>query len=164
MGYRASPRPYRVPVVQIAKGLGLKVTVIDDRPSHAQARRFPDADQVVVVVPDCLLKDVNGDTITAALIMSHNFAKNEAYLKQLARTNACYIGLLAPRERGEKLPASTRESTERLRAHVFGPIGLDIGAELPEEIALSALTEIHAVLSDRSGLQLSKKQGPIHAR
>ncbi len=153
-----------VPVVQIAKKLGWKVTVVDDRASHAQARRFPDADQVLVLVPDRLLEEVEGDTITAALIMSHNFDKDEAYLKQLALTNARYIGLLGPRERGEKLLASTRESIESVRDCVFGPVGLDIGAELPEEIALSALAEIQAVLSDRNGLQLSKKRGPIHAR
>ncbi len=153
-----------VPLVQIATRLGWKVTVVDDRPSHAQAHRFADADQVLVIAPDRLLKEVKGDTVTAAVIMSHNFEKDQAYLKQLALTNARYIGLLGPRERAEKLLSSTGESIKNIRNHIFGPVGLDIGAELPEEIALSALAEIHAVLSGRNGLQLSKKQGPIHAR
>ncbi len=153
-----------MPLARLAKLLGWTVTVTDDRPSLAQPHRFPEADRVLPLPPEHLLLELEGHTITAAVIMSHNFNKDEAYLRQLSATSVSYIGLLGPRERGDKLIAASGETIKQIYSRIYSPVGLDIGAELPEEIAMSILAEIQAALKDRDGQPLSKKSGPIHDR
>ena len=101
--------------------------------------------------PESLSELVDLDSIDAAVVMSHHLENDSVYLAQLAGREISYIGCLGPRARRQRLKDMAGCPEQR----VFGPVGLDIGAELPESIALSLVAEIHAVLNQRSGLPLT---------
>ncbi len=96
----------------------------------------------------------------AAVIMTHNFMQDLELLEVLLPSAIPYLGLLGPKSRGDELLA--KAGLERGRLH--NPIGLDLGAENPEEIALSIVAEVQAVLAGRDARSLSGNNGPIHGR
>lgn len=96
----------------------------------------------------------------AAVIMTHNFSRDVDILRTLLASRIAYIGLLGPRSRGDELLAEIGATRD---ARIFSPIGLDLGAETPEEIALSIVAEIQAVLNARSARALREIDEPIHA-
>lgn len=102
--------------------------------------------------------DVSG--YDAAVVMTHNFARDVDILRTLLASRIGYIGLLGPRTRGDELLAELGATRD---ARIFSPVGLDLGAETPEEIALSIVAEMQAVLSGRSGRALRDLDAPIHA-
>ena len=83
--------------------------------------------------------------------MSHHLENDAEYLSQLAAFEIPYIGVLGPAARRGKLSEMSGYPEQRLH----GPVGLDIGAELPEAIALSIAAEVHAVLNGRDGRSLT---------
>lgn len=95
----------------------------------------------------------------AAVVMTHNFERDVAILRALLPSRIAYIGLLGPRSRGDELLAEIGATRD---ARIFSPIGLDLGAETPEEIALSIVAEIQAVLNARSARALRELNAPIH--
>ena len=143
--------PDAVPVVQALCALDWSVTVVDHRPAFAKKGRFPERCHVIQARPAQLAEKVDLDEIDAAVIMSHHLDNDSIYLRQLAGHKIPYLGCLGPRARRDRL----REMAECPDAQIYGPVGLDIGAELPEAIALSLVAEIHAVLNQRSGLPLT---------
>ena len=143
--------PDAVPVAQALCHLDWQVVVVDHRPSYAKPERFPDQCRVLTGRPETLSEIVGLDEIDAAVVMSHHLENDSVYLAQLAARNMAYIGCLGPRSRSQRL----KEMAGCPHQKVFGPVGLDIGAELPESIALSLVAEIHAVLNQRSGLPLT---------
>lgn len=155
-----------LPLVRLARELGWSVTVADRRPAYATRERFPEADQVVVAEDDEIPQKVRVDGETFAVVMTHNYLHDLAIVKGLLQTPARYIGILGPRARTEKLLADLEKAGGRIggeqRARLFGPVGLDVGAEAPEEIALSILTEILAVRRGRPVASLRDRRGPIH--
>jgi xanthine/CO dehydrogenase XdhC/CoxF family maturation factor len=108
------------------------------------------------------------DDRTAAVVMSHNYGRDLARLEQLLTSKARYIGLLGPFSRTERLLSDAAAHgvalTAAVRSRLFAPVGLDIGAETPAEIALAIAAEIRAVLASRPGGRLRERQGPIHDR
>jgi xanthine/CO dehydrogenase XdhC/CoxF family maturation factor len=143
--------PDAVPVVRALSALDWDVLVVDHRPAYARADRFPDKCRVIQARPEQLAELVDLDEIDAAVVMSHHLENDGTYLAQLAKKDLDYLGCLGPRARRDRL----REMADCPGQQVFGPVGLDIGAELPEAIALSLVAEIHAVLNRRSGLPLT---------
>ncbi|HEY0140121.1 MAG TPA: XdhC family protein [Thermoanaerobaculia bacterium] len=95
----------------------------------------------------------------AAVVMTHNFHRDVEILRSLLASNIPYIGLLGPRRRGDELLAEVGAPRD---SRIHSPIGLDLGAETPEEIALSIVAEIQAVLTRRSARHLRELQSPIH--
>jgi len=95
----------------------------------------------------------------AAVVMHHNFLKDAAALELLLRTPIAYIGVLGPKIRGDELLAHIGAQRE---PRVHSPIGLDLGGETPEDIALSIVAEIQAALNRRSGRALRESSAPIH--
>jgi xanthine/CO dehydrogenase XdhC/CoxF family maturation factor len=98
--------------------------------------------------------------------MTHHFLHDLDILEFLLGTEAPYVGILGPRQRTENLlreleRRGARRDPARL-ARLYGPLGLDIGADTPEEIALAALAEVRAVLSRRAGGSLRERTGPLH--
>ncbi|TRW98512.1 hypothetical protein EKO24_007150 [Candidatus Methylobacter oryzae] len=89
--------------------------------------------------------------------MTHNFEYAERYLKAIANGQIPLIGLLGPAQRKDRLLQNLGSEAVQIAARVFGPVGLDIGAETTEEIALAIMAGIHAELSGRRGQQLSVK-------
>jgi xanthine/CO dehydrogenase XdhC/CoxF family maturation factor len=143
--------PDAVPVVNTLCGLDWDVIVVDHRPAYAKAERFPLNCSLRQARPEKLAETVDLQEIDAAIVMSHHLENDSAYLAQLATSEIPYIGCLGPRARSKKL----KDMAGCPQRQVFGPVGLDIGAELPESIALSLVAEIHAVLNHRSGLPLT---------
>jgi xanthine/CO dehydrogenase XdhC/CoxF family maturation factor len=86
--------------------------------------------------------------------MSHNLAHDREYLAQVVYSELAYIGLLGPRTRRDRLVEEAGLNPQSV-PHIHGPAGLDIGAELPESIALSIIAEIHACLNQRHGGELT---------
>lgn len=140
-----------------ARTLGLRVTVFDHRAAYARAERFPGA-RVVCARPDELAGEPRPD---AAILMAHGYEADRAWLGALLAAPPRYVGLLGPRRRAE---AMLRElAVACFPDWLHAPLGLDLGAETPEEVALAALGELKAVLAGRSAGFLRDRAGPIHA-
>ena len=154
------------PLLRLAKEVGFHVTVADARPAYAQAARFPEADAVVVVRPE-EIATLGLNQRTAAVIMSHNYLTDFGLLQAVLPLNLRYLGMMGPRARTlkmlQELQEAGLETSEDLLRKIHNPVGLDIGAENPEQIALSILAEIQAVIAGRPGGLLREKKGPIHA-
>jgi xanthine/CO dehydrogenase XdhC/CoxF family maturation factor len=154
------------PLLRLAKEVGFHVTVADARPAYAQTAGFPEADAVVVVRPE-EIATLGLNQRTAAVIMSHNYLTDFGFLQAVLPLNLRYLGLMGPRARTlkmlQELQEAGLETSEDLLRKIHNPVGLDIGAENPEQIALSILAEVQAVIADRPGGFLREKKGPIHA-
>lgn len=157
-----------IPVVEMAEILGWETTVMDGRANYATQERFTSACQVLVSKPEEALDKIIVDDQTFFLLMTHNYNYDKAMLKQLLQKKISYIGMLGPKKKKERILNELSEegnnfSDEQLSA-LHSPVGLDIGAETPEEIALSILAEIKSVLTLRNPEPLRKKEDPIHHR
>lgn len=156
-----------LPLVELTSLLGWHTTVVDGRGHYATKERFGLADKVIVARPEQVLDRVNADAQTLFLLMTHNYHYDLGLLKELLKKDFFYIGVLGPRKKLDRmfgeLQAEGVVPDERQRAAIHGPVGLDIGAETAEEIAVSIVAEIKAVLSRRPGMSLREKQSSIHA-
>jgi len=140
------------------------VTVVDGRPTHGSSERFPNAKRVLVAKPEQVLSQVNIDQQTAFVLMTHNYNYDLALLNLLLETNAAYIGSLGPKKKLIRMLDELNCNTEENELRVHGPVGLDIGAETAEEIAISIVAEIKAVFTNGSTGSLKEKTDPIHSR
>ncbi|MDR7495683.1 MAG: XdhC family protein [Armatimonadota bacterium] len=154
-----------IPVVRLAGQLGWRVLVVDRREAFLTAERFPGATFVRTEFPDAG-RMVPTDAHTFVLVMTHNYIHDRNLLRAFLPTPAAYLGMLGPRARTEKilreLAAEGVVISPERRRQIYGPVGLDIGSETPEEIALAALAEILAVARGRPGGLLRDRRGPIH--
>jgi xanthine/CO dehydrogenase XdhC/CoxF family maturation factor len=142
--------PDAQPVVALAAQLGWSVTVVDHRSHYARIENFPAASQVLDGGPaaaDAMLGDAA--RFAAAVVMSHHLNSDLAYLGILAHSGVPYIGLLGPAVRRERLLFQLGAEADRLAGRLRAPVGLDLGADTPESIALAIVAEIHAVLAGR---------------
>lgn len=157
-----------IPVVKMADLLGWETVVADGRADHAMKERFISACEVMVLKPENVLDNLTVDDQTVFLLMTHNYNYDLAMLKALLTRKVSYIGSLGPRKKLdrmiEELKAEGILLNDEQLSTVYGPVGLDIGAETAEEIALSALAEIKAVLSSKNGQSLRDITGTIHSR
>ena len=144
--------PDAVPMAAALAALDWEVLVADHRPAFARAERFTQGCSVLQVRPERLHTVLDPGSLDAAVIMSHHLENDAAYLAQLASAGLTYVGVLGPRARRDRLMQMA--SCDRKAVH--GPVGLDIGAELPAAIALAVAAEIHAVLNGRDGVPLTK--------
>jgi xanthine/CO dehydrogenase XdhC/CoxF family maturation factor len=154
--------PDVAPVVRMAKELGWHVTVVAARPATGLAERFAAADRFLVTPAEEPVAGVAIGGDAAVVLMTHNFPRDVRILAGLGREPR-YLGILGPRARTGQL----LEEVGGAVAHwdVRGPIGLDIGAESPEEIALAIVGEIAAVVRGAAAAGfLRDRVGPIHER
>lgn len=156
-----------MPLVAMADILGWETTVIDGRPAYAKKERFASSCKVLVSKPENVIDQIAIDDLTVFVLMTHNYNYDLAMLHLLLKKNVTYVGMLGPKKKLERILGELEEqrahfTTEQL-ASVHSPIGLDIGAETSEEIALSILSEIKAILSGRQGLSLHANTGTIHS-
>jgi xanthine/CO dehydrogenase XdhC/CoxF family maturation factor len=154
------------PLVHLGASLGWHITVVDGRPNLATAARFPEA-AAVRIVPVAELETAVPDPLAYHVLLSHNYAYDLAALQTLLDSPAPYIGLLGPRQKAqrllEELNAAPAASVATLRERLHSPIGLDLGSETPEEIALCIVAEIQAQRSGRQAQQLRQRAGTVHA-
>ncbi len=158
-----------VPLVRLAAAIGWETVIADDRQNLLNTERFPQATRFVVL-PNAmdLVKESGVDRLTVAIVMSHNYMRDQDYLHALLGTDVFYIGMLGPKVRLRRLlPDLAKEgvypSEDDLRK-IHGPAGLDVGAEGPEEIAWAVIAEIMAVRSGRNAGFLKHREGPTHPR
>ncbi|GAA0877213.1 XdhC family protein [Algoriphagus jejuensis] len=151
------------PLARMAEILGFELVLIDGRKNLATPTRFPFAKQIIHGTAEEVISQLETDGHTVALLMTHNFEYEAIVLEKLSSCMIPYIGILGPKRKTEKLiqRLETREihiSSE----NIFAPMGLDIGAEGSEEIALAILAEVKAVLAKKPATFLRDKNGPIH--
>ncbi len=156
------------PVSALAKSLGWEVTVTDECVAHIAPLFFPTADKLSLCSREFIERDFKITPFTACVLMSHNYEYDRDVLKSILKSPAPYIGILGPRKRFDKMTAEFEDENIRLSSddlhRIHSPIGLDIGAEAPDEIALSIVAEIQGKFSNRSGGFLKYRNAPIHRR
>jgi xanthine/CO dehydrogenase XdhC/CoxF family maturation factor len=157
-----------IPLVEMANTLGWEPSVIDGRPTHAKRERFASACQILVSKPEKVLEQLVLDEQTVFVLMTHNYNYDLAMLKALVNTSVSYIGLLGPKKKLDRMLGDLKSEgitlTEEQLSRIYGPVGLEIGAETAEEIALSILAEIRAVRTGSGGNSLRTKLETIHSR
>jgi len=156
-----------IPVAQMAEIMGWQVTVVDGRPQYATAERFPSC-SILVSKSDKVLEQIAIDAQTVFVLMTHNYNYDLKVLRELLLQKVTYIGMLGPRKKLvrmlEELKAEGIQPTEEQLAGIYGPVGLNIGAENAEEIALAITAEIKAVTAGRMGQSLRDCADTIHPR
>jgi xanthine/CO dehydrogenase XdhC/CoxF family maturation factor len=157
-----------VPTVQFAKALGWHVTTVDCRASEATPERFSMADEVILTRREIIHKQIRVDEHSVAVVMTHNYFDDLEILKILLPSAAYYLGFLGSKHRTERLLRDLHTEgfyyTAQQLQRLHSPVGIDIGADTPEAIALSIIAEIQAVLTNRCGGFLKNRALPIHQR
>jgi xanthine/CO dehydrogenase XdhC/CoxF family maturation factor len=136
----------------MAASLGWTVFVLDGRTQSARSERFPEAEQVLAVQR---LGTLCPSAEDAVILMTHSYEADRDWLKQVLPCGPRYVGLLGSRHRSALLVSETAEmlgwSVAQACEHLFSPVGLDLGGDGPEAIALSAIAEIQACIQGKLG-------------
>lgn len=142
-----------MPLVQLARTVGLTTCVIDGREQFATRERFPDADEIRVGMPSELAEQLTLGPTSLVVLLSHDYKYDLPVLKAVLASDAAYVGLLGSARRGKAMLEflATEGVPEQQLQRVRVPVGLDIGARSASEIALSVLAEAMAVLRNRPG-------------
>ena len=157
-----------IPLARLVSEMGWVVTVYDHRPAYLTPGRFPTAHELNLLNRDEPPGMLPSDSLTAAVVMTHAYARDLEILPAVLRTEAFYVGLLGPKSRTTQLLneiarngwAPEPQKIERL----YAPVGLDIGGHTPEGIALAIVAEIQGVLRSRCGGHLRERNGSIYGR
>ncbi|UCG73255.1 MAG: XdhC family protein [Chromatiales bacterium] len=136
--------PDAVPLVRLAAELGWRVTVTDHRPAYLQAPGLEAADARIEARAGSLGAHRNPAEFHAAVVMTHHLDSDREHLRELAGNGPAYVGLLGPRARRDRLVRELAADGLALEPRLHGPVGLDIGADAPETIALAVTAEIQA--------------------
>ena len=157
-----------LPMLGIADILGWEASVVDGRATHATTERFAAACQVLVSKPEKVLEQIPIDEKTVFVLMTHNYNYDLAMLRALLNTKAVYIGVLGPKNKLDRMLDEIKADGIKLKreqlGRIYGPVGLDIGAETAGEIAISVMAEIKSVLEGKSGKSLRWKEEVLHPR
>ena len=154
------------PLARLAREIGWHVTVVDSRPAYATSVRFPDADAVNHAPAADAPQFLPSDGAAFAVIMTHRYTEDLQLLRQLLPHPLAYVGLLGPRKRTERLLAQLRAEgfapDAAMLSRLHAPIGLDLGGNTPETVALAIAAEIQCRLSGRAPIHLRDRDAPIH--
>jgi xanthine/CO dehydrogenase XdhC/CoxF family maturation factor len=154
------------PLARLAHELGWQVTVADPRAAFATAERFPVAQTLAVAPSGDLVGRVAPDADTLAVVMTHHYVHDVPLLRALLPRPLAYLGLLGPKKRAERILADLSRDglaiTAEMRACLHAPVGLDLGADSPEQVALAIVAEMQAVLAHRDARPLRERTRPIH--
>lgn len=153
--------PDAVPLVAIARLMGWQVTLIDHRPAMFSTQHWGDVDRILLRSPDEAFDAVERADPDAAVVMSHNYERDLLHVEALLAAGVPYIGVLGPRHRTRQMLDDLKMS-DADAAGLYAPVGLDIGAETPQEIAVAIVAEVQAVSADRPGAPLRERPGAIH--
>jgi len=156
-----------IPLTKMSAILGWNTSIVDGRPNYATSDRFPLVNKIIVAKPEKVLESVEFKEWTAFVLMTHNYNYELAFLQNILPLHPLYIGVLGPKKKLERMLSELADAgifiTERDLEAIHGPIGLDIGSETSEEIALAIVAEIKAFFSDRNGQPLKYKNSVIHS-
>jgi xanthine dehydrogenase accessory factor len=150
-----------VPTAKLAAETGFRVHVIDTRPLFAKRERFPTVSEVVVGFPGEIAREREFPASSFGLVLTHSAAHDLPVLEGLLRSDIGYIGVLGSARRAAALASSLRDRGFReqdiARLHI--PVGLDIGAESAEQLAVAVVAELLMVRNARSGQSMTLVQG-----
>jgi xanthine dehydrogenase accessory factor len=151
-------------VARLGAFLGYRVTVCDARPTFATAKRFPDADEVVVEWPHRYLRGTEVDPRTVICVLTHDPKFDVPLLEIALRLPVAYVGAMGSRRTNDDRLKKLRELglSEHDLGRLHAPIGLDVGARTPEETAVSVAAELISARWGGTGSQLRTVDGPIH--
>ncbi len=161
-----------IPLVSFAKELGYHTTVIDARGLFASRERFPHADELIEAWPDEALSTLPLGPETAIVMLAHDPKFEDPAMQVALNSRAGYIGAMGSRKTSEERNGRLRASgfTEEQVARIHGPVGINIGARDPGEVAVSILAEMIAVRRGRdprradSGLLSAKADAISHSK
>ena len=157
-----------IPLQSIAETLGWEVTIVDGRHTYAKIERFSSACQIIVSKPEKVLQQIPIDEKSVFVLMTHNYNYDYAILKALLDKNVTYIGALGPKKKLDNMITDLKAENiflnERQKNILYGPVGLELGAETPAEIALSITAEIMSVMHNKKGGSLRNLLTEIHPR
>lgn len=156
-----------IPMVQFASVLGWQVTLVDGRANYAVPERFPLAKKIIIAKPEQALSQLIFDGRTVMVLMTHNYNYDMAMLRRLLPLQLSYVASLGPKKRLQRMLDELQDegmdlTNEQLNS-IYGPAGIDIGSENSDEIALSIIAEIQAVLNKRIVSSLRDKTA-VHNR
>lgn len=148
-----------IPLSAMARIAGYRVVLIDARSAFASAERFPDVDEIIVDWPHRVLSEREITSSTYVAVLSHDSKFEDPLLPVLLKSPARYIGVIGSRKTQVARRDRLREAGfgESDLARLRGPIGLDLGAISPEEIAISILAEMVAARHGRPGGSLANQ-------
>lgn len=152
-----------VPVVQMGKQLGWDVVVCTQEARVSVRQRFTMADELLIGAPLELLARIDECDRAVAIVMAHHYETDKTNLGMLLGSHARYIGVLGPRARTTRMMSELGLGMMS-DSRVHAPVGLEIGAETPQEIALAIVSEVQSVLARAPGHSLRDRVGPIHDR
>lgn len=147
----------------LASQVGFRVVVADRRPGLLTAARFPAPIRLVETDAARLGERVVLGSEDFAVVMTHNFADDTDFLRALLRAPVRYLGVLGPRQRTERILRILVAEGPVDASRIFGPVGLDIGTDGAEQVALAVVAEMLAVRSGRRPRSLRERRAPIHA-
>ncbi len=154
-----------VQLCKYASLMGWEVTVVANPKEEKTKSDFLGIHKLLNVDPEIF--QIKLDQQTAVVIMTHSFVKDLQYLIALKKERGAYIGLLGPYKRREKLFDELLERcpdiSEKFLEQIHGPAGIDIGAETPQEISISIISEILSVVNKKEPSLLKNKMGKIHS-
>jgi xanthine dehydrogenase accessory factor len=147
-----------IPLTTFARTLNYRVVVIDARAAFATPERFPHASELIVAWPDEVLEKMDLNPSTSVAVLTHDPKFDEPTLKVVLARNVGYIGAIGSRKTGVERAERLKKQglTDEQLSHIHGPIGLDIGARVPEEIALAIMAEIVAVRHSKDSASVLK--------
>lgn len=148
------------PLVGFAAAVGFRVLVADHRPAFLTPARFPEAQELLLMRGDQPAPQLRLGRETFAVVKTHSFENDRKWVARLLAADVPYLGLLGPRARSEKILA--RVEPDR-RDRVYAPVGLDLGADGPEQVALSVVSELLAVWAGRTPQHLRERKLALHA-
>jgi xanthine/CO dehydrogenase XdhC/CoxF family maturation factor len=148
-----------VPLARYARDAGFRVTLVDHRPAFLRAAALSGVRPLELRPEDGAAVSLKVGPGAFAVVKTHSLENDREWIRQLLATEAAYIGVLGPRARVEEILRQLGASADD---RVFGPVGLDLGADGPEQIALSIVAELLAVRSGRPPGHLRRRGGSIH--
>jgi xanthine/CO dehydrogenase XdhC/CoxF family maturation factor len=151
------------PAVAFAAAAGFRVHVVDHRPAYLMSARFPEAQKLHLLRPeDPAAASVPMDRDTFALVKTHSLARDTAWVRRLLATSVPYVGVLGPRTRIEKILGAVGDGAGTGAERIFGPVGLDLGADGPDQVGLAIVAELLAVRAGRAPRHLRERREAIH--
>jgi xanthine dehydrogenase accessory factor len=149
-----------MPLVSLARDLGLKTIVVDGRPRFATRERFPEADELLIGIPSEIAQTLSYNSSTFVVLTAHDYKYDLPVLKVVLPAGAAYVGLLGSKRRGKAIKEFLKDGgmDQSLLERLHVPTGLDIGADSAPEIALSILAEAVAIKSGRRGASLRERE------
>ncbi len=153
------------PIVTYAAHAGFRVTVLDHREGLLQPRDFPEAMHLTRALPDDPAIALPPADRALAVVKTHSLAHDRAWVRRFLELGLPYVGVLGPKERTDRILSDIGAETTwpGCRNRVFGPVGLDLGADGPQQIAISIVAELLAFVSRREPQHLWQRDAPIHA-